>query len=171
VLQLLGVRRAMVVCGSVGAEVLSPESKAQSQDHASRIQHPGSGNTRHAIRNTQHDSTYLDELSTLGPNTIAEFYQDHGFTTSVLSPEAFPLQPASLADLIGGDCQANAAIVRRLLAGEERGPKRDAVLLNTAAALFVAGRTRSLAEGWDLATETIDAGKASAKLSELATTR
>ena len=52
--------------------------------------------------------------------------------------------------------------------GEERGPKRDAVLLNAAAALFVAGKTKSLAEGWDLAAETIDSGKAEAKLAELA---
>ena len=58
----------------------------------------------------------------------------------------------------------NAAIIRRLLRGEDRGPKRDAVLLNAAAALFVAGRTRSLAEGWELAAEIIDSGKAHAKL-------
>ena len=51
--------------------------------------------------------------------------------------------------------------------GEERGPKRDAVLLNAAGALFVAGRTRTMAEGWDVAAETIDSGKAAAKLAEL----
>ena len=44
----------------------------------------------------------------------------------------------------------NAEIVRRILAGDERGPKRDAVLLNAGAALFIAGKTKSLAEGWDL---------------------
>jgi anthranilate phosphoribosyltransferase len=57
--------------------------------------------------------------------------------------------------------------VVRLLNGEERGPKRDAVLLNAAAALFVAGRARSLSEGWDLAAETVDKGSALAKLREL----
>ena len=87
---------------------------------------------------------------------------------SVLSPEQFPLQPATLADLLGGDRQANAEIVRRILRGEERGPKRDAVLLNAAAALFVAGKTKSLVEGWDLAAEIIDDGRANAKLAELA---
>ena len=132
VLQTLGVRRAMVVCGAVSA------------------------------------TSHLDELSTLGENTIAEFYQERGFAVSVLSPEQFPLQPATLADLIGGDCRANAEIVRRILHGEERGPKRDAVLLNTAAALFVAGKTKTLVAGWDLASETIDSGRASAKLAELA---
>ncbi|HKW29880.1 MAG TPA: anthranilate phosphoribosyltransferase [Verrucomicrobiae bacterium] len=109
----------------------------------------------------------IDELSTLGENTIAEFYQERGFAASTLSPEQFPLQRATLADLIGGDRRANAEIIRRLFRGEERGPKRDAVLLNSAAALFVAGNTKSLAEGWDLAGQTIDSGHAKAKLEEL----
>ena len=132
VLQSLGVRRAMVVCGKVS----------------------GVG--------------FLDELSTLGENTIAEFYQERGFTVSTTLPDQFPLQPATLADLLGGDKTANAKIVREILSGQERGPKRDAVLLNAAAALFVAGKTKSLAEGWDLAVETIDGGKAKEKLVELA---
>jgi anthranilate phosphoribosyltransferase len=110
---------------------------------------------------------HLDELSPLGPTTIAEFYQERALACSTLSPESFPLQPAVLADLRGGDREVNAAIVRRILHGEERGPKRDAVLLNAAAALFVADRTRSLAEGWELAAETIDSGKARAKLADL----
>ncbi len=131
VLQSLGVRRAMVVCGSV----------------------PTAG--------------HLDELSPLGENTIAEFYQELGFATSTLSPEQFPLQPAGLADLVGGDRNTNAEIVRCVLSNRERGPKRDAVLLNAAAALFVAGETRSLVEGWTLAAEVIDSGKAAARLAEL----
>jgi anthranilate phosphoribosyltransferase len=137
VLQSLGVRRAMVVCGKIG-------------------------NQKSEIRN------YLDELSTLGENTIAEFYQERGFTVSTTSPEQFPLQPATLADLLGGDKFANAKIVREILSGHERGPKRDAVLLNAAAALFIAGKTKSLSEGWDLAGETIDSGRANEKLAELA---
>jgi anthranilate phosphoribosyltransferase len=110
----------------------------------------------------------MDELSTLGENTIAEFYQERGFSVSTLPPEQFPLQPATLADLIGGDRYANAEIIRRIFRGEERGPKRDAVLLNSAAALFVAGKTKSLMEGWNLAGETIDSGRANKKLLELA---
>ena len=132
VLQSLGVRRAMVVCGTV----------------------PAGG--------------CLDELSTLGPNTLAEFYQMRGFAASALAPEQFPLQAATLADLLGGDRQANAEIVRRILRGEERGPKRDAVLLNAAAALFVADKAGSLVAGWELAAAVIDSGKAGAKLVELA---
>jgi len=132
VLQSLGVRRAMVVCGKV----------------------PAVG--------------YLDELSTLGENTIAEFYQERGLAVSTGMPETFSLQRATLADLLGGDRQANAEIIRRILRGDERGPKRDAVLLNAAAALFVAGKTKSIADGWDLAVETVDSGRGNEKLSELA---
>ncbi len=111
---------------------------------------------------------FLDEISTLGENTIAEFYQERGFTVSTTKPEHFPLQPATLSDLLGGDKMTNAKIVRAILSGKERGPKRDAVLLNAAAALFVAGKSNSLVEGWDLAVETIDGGNAAAKLAELA---
>ena len=136
VLQTLGVRRAMVVCGQVTVS-------------------------------TGKDG-YLDELSTLGENSIAEFYQERGFTTSVLAKGAFPLQPASLTDLTGGDRQTNAELVRRLLRGDERGPKRDAVLLNAAAALFVANRARTLTDGWELAGKLIDDGRAIKKLNELA---
>jgi anthranilate phosphoribosyltransferase len=111
---------------------------------------------------------FLDELSTLGENTIAEFYQERGFTVSTMLPDQFPLQPAALADLLGGDKNINANIVRDILSGQERGPKRDAVLLNAAAALFVAGKTKSLANGWELAGAVIDDGQAGAKLAELA---
>ena len=111
---------------------------------------------------------FLDELSTLGENTIAEFYQERGFTVSTTMPEHFPLQPATLSDLLGGDKMTNAKIVREILSGKERGPKRDAVLLNAAAALFLAGKSKSLVEGWVLAGETIDRSNAAAKLAELA---
>jgi anthranilate phosphoribosyltransferase len=110
---------------------------------------------------------YLDELSTLGENTVAEFYQERGFTSSTLDAGHFPLQPARLADLAGGNRETNAEIVRRILRGDERGPKRDAVLLNAAAGLFVANRVRTLSEGWDLAAAFIDDGKAFSKLDEL----
>ena len=110
----------------------------------------------------------LDELSTLGENTVAEFYHDRGFATSILSPAHFPVQPAVLADLAGGDRQANAEIVRRLLRNEDTGPKRDAVLLNAGAALFVASRSKSVSAGWELAAEILASGKAGAKLEELA---
>ena len=131
VLQSLGLRRGMVVCGQV-------------------------------------DDSALDELSTLGSNTVAEFYQERGFASSTLEPSQFPIQQATLSDLLGSDRAANAQIVRRILSGEDRGPKRDAVLLNAGAALFVASRTRSISNGWELAAEVIDSGAAAAKLAALA---
>ena len=142
VIQLLGVRRGMVVSGRIESKVQGPGSDAE-------------------------PSRFLDELSTLGETHVAEFYQDRGFTTSTMSPDIFPLQRATLVDLAGGDRETNARIVRNLLDGEDRGPKRDAVLLNAGAALFVAGRARSIAEGWELAVELIDSGKARAMLTEL----
>jgi len=111
---------------------------------------------------------YLDELSPLGPTTVAEFYQERALACSELDPRLFPLQPATLADLRGGDREVNARIIRQVLNGQERGPKRDAVLLNAAAALFLARKSRTLLEGWALAAETIDSGRAERKLSALA---
>lgn len=153
VLQSLGVRRGMVVCGEVPAGVHSPQSTV----------HSGGG----TIADSQSAMANLDELSTLGANTVAEFYQERGFTTSTLDPNQFPLQPATLMDLRGGDKFTNAEIIRRILRGEDRGPKRDAVLLNAGAALFVAGRARSMGEGWELAAAVLDDGRAAAKLQAL----
>jgi len=113
-------------------------------------------------------TAHLDEFSTLGPNTVAEFYQDRGFASSEMSPDNFNLQPATLSDLAGGDREANATIVRRVLSGDERGPKREAVLLNAAAALFVGSKAKSFASGWDLATALIESGNATSKLKQLA---
>jgi anthranilate phosphoribosyltransferase len=103
----------------------------------------------------------------LGENTVVEFHHPCALAASSLFPENFPIQSAALSDLAGGDCHRNAEIVRRVLGGEERGPKRDAVLLNAAAALFVAEKSRSLADGWERAAQVIDSGKALAKLKEL----
>ena len=110
----------------------------------------------------------LDEFSTLGSNVIAEFYHDHNLSQAEMDAKVFPLQSASLVDLAGGDRSANAEIVRRILQGDDRGPRRDAVLLNAAAALFVAGRTATFPDGWGFAAELIDTGAADRKLQELA---
>jgi len=141
VLQMLGVRRGMVVSG----EVQSPKSKVQSGEAPK----------------------YFDEFSTLGENFLAEFYQERGFSCSTISPENFPLQPVSLKDLGGADSKSNAEITRRIFSGEERGPKRDAVLLNSAAALLVAGKVKNLSEGWELAAKLIENRSAEKKLEEL----
>jgi anthranilate phosphoribosyltransferase len=110
---------------------------------------------------------FLDELSTLGSSNVAEFYQERGFASSTLSEKDFPLQKAVLADLTGSDRDSNAEIVRAIVHGKDRGPKRDAVLLNASAALFVGGRVKSLTDGWSLAWELIDRGAVAEKLEQL----
>ena len=110
---------------------------------------------------------HLDELSTLGPSTIAEFHHDRGFHASVLDPTMWPLQPADLAALAGGDRHTNARIVRDVLSGQDRGPRADAVQLNAAAGLFLAGRCSSMEQGWELAARLLTDGSCLRKLEEL----
>ncbi|HSU55533.1 MAG TPA: anthranilate phosphoribosyltransferase [Candidatus Dormibacteraeota bacterium] len=112
---------------------------------------------------------FLDELSILGENSIAEFYQERGFITSVMGLDGLPIGPATLQDLAGGDRATNAEIVRQILCGHDRGARREAVLLNAAAALFVANRAANLSAGWELAAQVIDSGQAWKKLQDLQT--
>jgi anthranilate phosphoribosyltransferase len=143
VLQSIGVRRGMVVCGKVD----SPPST---------IQISPSG---------LNGIAYLDELSILGDNTIAEFYQERGMTSSVTALGV--IGSSSLDDLRGGDRETNARIVVRLLDGTDKGPRRDAITLNASAALFVAGRSRTISEAKELAETVLDSGAALKKLNEL----
>jgi len=105
----------------------------------------------------------LDELSLSAPTTVCEFRGDV-FDSYVIAPEDFGLARCNKADLVGGTPEENAAITRAILAGSERGPKRDAVLLNAGAALYVGGKAASLKEGVLLAAELIDSGAALQKL-------
>lgn len=110
---------------------------------------------------------YMDELSTIGANRIAEFYQDRGFSDEELDPKTFPVQEARINDLKGGDSATNAKWIREILSGKDRGPKRDIVLLNAGAALFVAEKSKTIMEGWERAACLIDEGIAAEKLSRL----
>lgn len=110
---------------------------------------------------------WLDELSILGVNEVAEYYQDRGLNVSRWTAGFLPLQPARLEDLAGGGPAENAACIEALLAGADRSPRRDAVLLNAGAGLMLGGLTRTIAEGWDLAAAAIDSGRASATLAAL----
>ncbi len=110
---------------------------------------------------------HLDEMSSLGETTVASFYDGSPIRVSRLSPAEFPLQVARIADLLGGDSAANAAGLRAILNGEDRGPKRDAVLLNAAGALFVAGKAASLYDGWVEAETLVDNGAVARKLATL----
>lgn len=100
----------------------------------------------------------LDELSIAGPSKIA-MLQDGGIALSVITPEDAGLKRHCLSAIRGGDAAYNAAALLRLLDGED-GAYRDAVLLNSAAALMVAGLAHSWKEGVEDAAEAIDKGLA-----------
>ncbi len=111
---------------------------------------------------------YFDEFSTAGVTTVAQFDSPaREPTISTVHSDEFPVQPVGLDQLLGGDARANAEILLRIFRGEDCGPKRDAIVLNAAAALFVARRADSIRHGWDLAVNLIVNGAAFAKLTEL----
>jgi len=105
----------------------------------------------------------LDELTTTGPNRVSCFGVRPGngqVLTEMLNPGDLGFAPARPEDLLGGDPERNAAITRAILAGEDRGPRRDVVLLNAAAALVAGKKATDLRAGIDLAAESIDRGAA-----------
>ena len=100
----------------------------------------------------------LDEISMCAPTTVCEF--DNGeYKTYVIRPEDFGMKTAQKDALKGGTPEENAAITRAILAGE-KGVRRDAVLLNAGAGLYVGGKADSLADGVKLAATLIDEGMA-----------
>jgi anthranilate phosphoribosyltransferase len=107
----------------------------------------------------------LDEITTTGATHVAEL-ENGTVTTFEVTPEEAGLPRARKADLRGGDPAENAARLIALLEGE-RGPLRDVVLLNAAAALIVAGKVRSLKEGVERASQAIRDGGAREALAKL----
>jgi anthranilate phosphoribosyltransferase len=105
---------------------------------------------------------HMDELTASADNAVCEFGPD-GVKTYVVRPEDFGMTRCAKADLVGGTPEENAAITRAILTGEA-GPRRDTVLLNAGAGLYIAGKAATLADGVKLAAETIDSGKALATL-------
>jgi len=113
-----------------------------------------------------HGSDGLDEITTTGPTLLYEV-RDGKVERRELEPADFGLRPAAIADLAGGDRNRNLEIARAILAGE-RGPARDIVLANAAAALVVAGKTDTFLEGVAIAVVSLDSGAARAKVAALA---
>ncbi len=107
----------------------------------------------------------LDEITLTGPTRIAEA-RDGIVRTYEVVPEEFGLKRSALGYISGGDAAENAVIVREVLSGK-KSPRRDVVLLNSAAALGAARRADHLAEALPLAAESIDSGAAAAKLAAL----
>jgi anthranilate phosphoribosyltransferase len=104
----------------------------------------------------------LDEITITGPTRVAEA-RDGSVRTYEVDPEEFGMKRAALTDISGGDAFENAAIVREVLSGK-KSPRRDVVLLNSAAALVAAGRVDHLRDGVPVAAQSIDSGAAAAKL-------
>ena len=111
----------------------------------------------------------MDEVSASGPTTVAEYDASAGAVrTYEVTPEQVGIPRSTIADIAGGDAAANATLVRAVLEGE-RGPRRDVVLMNAAAALLAGGAVPDLAEGVAQSRESIDSGRALEVLERLVT--
>lgn len=108
----------------------------------------------------------LDEITIEAQTMVAE-YKDGHVTTYEINPTDFNIKLASLKDIKGSSPEDNAKITLDILNGKEKGPKRDVVLLNAGAAIYVAGIAESIQEGIDIAKDSIDSGKALEKLNKL----
>lgn len=100
----------------------------------------------------------LDEISMSAPTSVCEV-RNGSFQKYVIEPEQFGMKRCDKSELVGGSPAENAAITRAILAWEQ-GAKRDAVVLNSAAGLYIAGVAQTLGEAVKIARETIDSGKA-----------
>jgi anthranilate phosphoribosyltransferase len=109
-----------------------------------------------------HGADGIDEMSTTGHTKVSEC-RNGAVSTFYVHPADFGLPKADRSDLKGGDAETNAAILRNVLEGE-KGPRRDVVLLNAGASLFVAGKAGSVREGIERAREAIDSSAATRKL-------
>ena len=105
----------------------------------------------------------LDEISLSAPTAVCE-YKDGWMKNYTITPEQFGFERCTKADLLGGTPEENAAITRGILSGEIKGHKRNAVLLNAGAAIYIGGKANSMKEGILLAEELIDSGKAAEAL-------
>jgi anthranilate phosphoribosyltransferase len=113
-----------------------------------------------------HGSDGLDEITTTGPTLAIEIRAGHT-ERRTLEPADFAVHPASPDDLKGGDKGRNLEIATEVLAGA-RGPRRDIVLVNAAAALVAAGKVDTFLEGMAIGTVSIDSGAAKRKVEALA---
>ncbi len=107
----------------------------------------------------------LDEISLSSPTKVCEI-KDGWFKSYTIAPEDFGLTRCKKEDLVGGTPSENAEITRKILMGE-KSAKRDAVLMNAGAALYIGGKADTMADGIKLAEELIDSGKALETLGRL----
>ena len=123
----------------------------------------GNLGVKHAL--VVHGYDGLDEISNTGESIISEL-KDGKVATYMITPADCGVARAAIGDLKGGSAEENAAITLDVLKGT-KGPKRDVVLMNVAAALIAADKAESFIEGMAIAAESVDSGKALAKLEAL----
>ena len=107
----------------------------------------------------------LDEISMSAPTSVCEI-RDGWFQSYEITPEQFGYTRCAKTELTGGTPEENAEITKSILRGEERGAKRCAVCLNAGAAIYIAGKARSMEEGVRMAERIIDDGRAMNKLEQ-----
>lgn len=108
----------------------------------------------------------LDEISISAPTTICEI-REGKIIKYEIKPEDFGLPRGNMSEIVGGNAAENAKITKGILDGSVKGSKRNIVLLNSGCALYICGKANSIDEGIKMAAESIDSGKALAKLNEL----
>ncbi|WP_456323125.1 anthranilate phosphoribosyltransferase [Hydrogenimonas sp.] len=108
----------------------------------------------------------LDEIS-ISDLSVAQMLEDGKLSSMTVDPLEWGVKRAPLEAIRGGDAAQNARISASILSGEERGPKRDIVLINAAAALIVDGKARDFKDGLQIAEETIDSKKAYDRLKKI----
>jgi len=114
-----------------------------------------------------HGMDGLDELSTLGKTKVSEL-KGGTIETYYTAPEDWGLKTADREQLSGGGPEENAEVILAVLSGKEKGPKRDIVCLNAAAAIYVGEKAGSIKDALKLAKASIDSGRALEKLKKLA---
>lgn len=113
-----------------------------------------------------HGMDGLDEISLIGKTSMAEI-RGRQVKFYDITPEDFGLKRCSLSDIAGGSPEFNAQVIRNIFSGAEKGPRRDFLVLNNAAALYVSGKTPSIRDGIELSRSLLDSGAARKKLEEL----
>jgi anthranilate phosphoribosyltransferase len=113
-----------------------------------------------------HGMDGLDEISLIGKTALAEIKQKR-IKYYEVTPEDFGLKRCSLEDIAGGSPEFNAQVIRDIFSGAERGPRRDFLVLNNAATLYVSGKVSTIKEGIEMSRSLITSGAAQRKLEEL----
>ncbi len=109
----------------------------------------------------------MDEISITGETTVSEINIDGNIQRYSISPADFGIRAENASELKGGNAIENAEIIRNLLKNEDRGPKRDLMLINAAAGLYICGKADNISDGMKIAKELVGSGKAFQKMEEL----